>query len=122
MRLHEAVIQKTQRDRLIGHIARDSPAIEARERYPDTPRTLPKKKRCRKGPKAKRSLPSAPRSHSGEELACSLGGAPDTESVLRWSSKIDARIAVFGVNKSSKGHRSYWRGYKLHLDVAGGEI
>ena len=26
------------------------------------------------------------------------------------------------VKKSSKGHLSYWRGYKLHLDVADGQI
>ncbi len=27
-----------------------------------------------------------------------------------------------GVKKSSKGHLRYWRGYKLHLDVADGQI
>jgi hypothetical protein len=26
------------------------------------------------------------------------------------------------VKKSSKGHQQYWRGYKLHLDVADGQI
>src|SRR5579864_9468554 len=34
--VHEALIRETQRDRLIGHLARDSTAIEARERYPET--------------------------------------------------------------------------------------
>ena len=33
--LHEAVILATQRERLIGHIARDSTAIPARERFPE---------------------------------------------------------------------------------------
>ena len=33
--LHAAVIQATQADRLIGHIARDSTAIPARERIPE---------------------------------------------------------------------------------------
>jgi hypothetical protein len=32
---HEAVIQATQSQRLIGHISRDSTAIHARERYPN---------------------------------------------------------------------------------------
>lgn len=32
--LHEALITATQGDRLIGHISRDSTAIEARERFP----------------------------------------------------------------------------------------
>lgn len=27
-----------------------------------------------------------------------------------------------GVKTSSKGHQQYWRGYKLHLDVADGQI
>ena len=27
-----------------------------------------------------------------------------------------------GVEKSSKGHQQYWRGYKLHLDMADGQI
>src|SRR5580704_10914949 len=34
--LHEAVIAATQKQRLIGHIARDSTAIPVRERYPET--------------------------------------------------------------------------------------
>jgi hypothetical protein len=33
---HEALICETQKDRLIGHIARDATAIEARERKPET--------------------------------------------------------------------------------------
>src|SRR6516164_2121045 len=31
-RVHEALIQKTHKDRLVGHISRDATAIEARER------------------------------------------------------------------------------------------
>ena len=34
--VHEALIRETQQDRLIGHIARDSTAIEAREHFPET--------------------------------------------------------------------------------------
>jgi hypothetical protein len=34
--VHEALIASTQKDRLIGHIARDSTAIEAREHFPET--------------------------------------------------------------------------------------
>jgi transposase-like protein DUF772 len=36
-RLHEALILDTQQDRLIGHICRDSTAIEARERFDELP-------------------------------------------------------------------------------------
>jgi Transposase DDE domain/Transposase domain (DUF772) len=111
-RLHEAVIRKTQQDRLIGHIARDSTAIEARERYPDNPQPLPKKKRYQKGPKAKRSTPRAPRNHIEEQRRMSL------ERLL---AELPCSCSL-GVKKSSKGHLSYWRGYKLHLDVADGDI
>src|SRR5438034_36354 len=56
--VHEALIASTQKDRLIGHIARDSTAIEARERFPETPPTVaaaqpapstPRKKGRKKG-------------------------------------------------------------------------
>lgn len=111
-RLHEAVIAKTQRGRLIGHIARDSTAIEARERYPDQPQPAPRKKRYKKGPKAKRSTPRSPRSHIEEQR---LMKQEDLLAEL-------PRDCSLGVKKSSKGHLSYWRGYKLHLDVADGDI
>jgi hypothetical protein len=32
------------------------------------------------------------------------------------------RHCSIGVKTSSKGHQQYWRGYKLHLDVADGQI
>lgn len=35
--VHAALIQETHKDRLIGHVARDSTAIEAREHYPESP-------------------------------------------------------------------------------------
>lgn len=38
-RLHAALIVQTQAGRLVGHIARDSTAIEARERFEGTPNT-----------------------------------------------------------------------------------
>lgn len=32
------------------------------------------------------------------------------------------RTCSIGAKKNSKGHEIYWRGYKLHLDVADGQI
>lgn len=111
-RLHVAVIEKTQQGRLIGHIARDSTAIEARERYPDNPQPLPKKKRYKTGPKPKRSTPRSPRNHIEEQRLM------QRDALLAEL----PRDCSLGVKKSSKGHLSYWRGYKLHLDVADGDI
>ena len=77
--------EKTQKDRLIGHIARDSTAIEARERYPENPQPPPKKKRYQKGPKAKRSTPRAPRNHIEEQRRMSLDGCwPSCLAVAAW--------------------------------------
>ena len=52
--LHAAVIQATQSERLIGHVARDSTAIVARERVPEAlmeKKRAAKKQRKRKRPK-----------------------------------------------------------------------
>jgi len=85
-RLYEALIEATQKERIIGHIARDSTAIEARERYPENPPPKRKRKRYKMGPKAKRNMPASPRNNieaqrrmsTAEVLAelprhCSLG-------------------------------------------------
>lgn len=111
-RLHEALIESTQKDRLIGHIARDSTAIEARERFPEN--VPPPATRCKhkRGPKPKRSTPRAPRSRIEEQRRM-----PVSEMLSQLP-----RHCSLGVKKSGKGHLSYWRGYKLHLDVADGQI
>jgi len=106
-RLHQALIAETQRDRLIGHIARDWTAIEARERYEGTKSAQQKRKRRPK------RCPASERGTRLERqrrptLAQQLASLP--------------RTCGIGVKKSSKGHLSYGRGYKLHLDVADGQI
>jgi hypothetical protein len=109
-RLHEALIRNTQQDRLIGHIARDSTAIEARERYDTLPKHKPLPKR-RRGAAGKKG-PLLPGRRLPRQRRQSL---PEMLSEL-------PRHCSLGVKKSSKGHQQYWRGYKLHLDVADGQI
>src|SRR5258708_32284544 len=74
--VHEALIRETQGDRLIGHIARDSTAIEARERFPETDRPHPTQavapvppKRSKKGSRGphKRRKGGKPRRKSNPE-------------------------------------------------------
>lgn len=109
-RLHEALIRDTQPDRLIGHIARDSTAIEARERFDTEPAVKP--------------LPRRPRGRPRK------GCKPLPANRLKRQRKqsIDAMLRELpqhcglGVKTSSKGYQQYWRGYKLHLDVADGQI
>lgn len=115
---HEALVRATQEDRLIGHIARDSTAIEAREHFPDPAPPKPPKvsRRPRKG---FRRLSAAQRlAQTGTRLEKQLASK---DSALKMLAEIPKTCSI-GVKTNSKGHQTYWRGYKLHLDVADGQI
>lgn len=109
-RLHEALVLHTQQGRLVGHIARDSTAIEAREHFEGMPKhkSIPKRKRGRPR-QAERAL-------SGRRLP------RQRRQTLPEMLEELPRHCSLGVKKSSSGHQRYWRGYKLHLDVADGQI
>lgn len=108
---HEAVIKATQSQRLIGHISRDSTAIEARERYPESPLGKVRRVSGKRRRTAKKKVPS-------ESRLIKQAAGSDGEQMMR---ELPVRCSL-GVKKSSRGHQSYWRGYKLHLDVADGQI
>ena len=130
--VHEALIRETQQGRLIGHVARDSTAIEAREHFPESapkatgkaqrpaPPTTPKKrgpKRGRRGPhqrwKGGKPRPALP---VDTRLA-----RQRTMSLAEMLQDLPRNCDIGG-KKNSQGHTEYWRGYKLHLDVADGQI
>ena len=127
--VHETLIRETQKDRLIGHIARDSTAIEARERYPETQAQAATQELA---PKAARRR--GRRKGSGGEHARFKGGKrpykpqPDTRLERQRSMKLPEMLADLprqcdlGGKKDSHGNPHYWRGYKLHWDVADGQI
>jgi DDE family transposase len=112
-RVHEALIEKTQKDRLIGHISRDSTAIEVREK----PQVKPKTETAVEKPKLPRRKPGEPKrleqmkrierqaSMSAEEMLADL-----------------PRCCDVGTKTNSKGSKYVWIGFKLHLDVADGQI
>lgn len=110
-RVHEALIAQTQKDRLVGHICRDSTAIEARERpvkvvAPEKPKYKPgRPRKAEKRPqKEARRLEQQP----GISLEAMLSDLPQHCAV--------------GTKRNAKGHQESWTGYKLHLDVADGGI
>ena len=126
--VHEALIASTQKDRLIGHIARDSTAIEARERFPEAAPQASQKpastaRRKRGAPKGKRGPHQR---HKGGKP--SYQPKPDTrihrQRSMRLQPMLDElpRHCSLGVKTSHDGNQQYWRGYKLHLDVADGQI
>ncbi len=120
--LHEAVVAATQKERLIGHIARDSTAITVRERYPETAqqkaakqgKTKKKKKTGRRH--AKGSFNRAKASERGTRIQ------RQRHQKLDHMLKDLPRNCDMGAKTNSKGHEQYWRGYKLHLDVADGQV
>ena len=111
-RAHEALIRATHKDRLVGHISRDSTAIEAREKPARMAPTtkMPKRKRGRpkKGDAAPAKEPRRLERQAGMNLAQMLADLPKACNV--------------GSKRNSKGHTVSWIGYKLHIDTADGDI
>ena len=127
--VHETLIRETQKDRLIGHIARDSTAIEARERYPETPAEAaptPPEKVVARAPR-KRGAPRGPhKRYKGGKRP--YAPKSDTRLARQREMKLPEMLADLprqcdlGGKKDSHGNDHYWRGYKLHWDVADGQI
>jgi len=112
-RIHAAIIDTHLGNQLIGHICRDSTAITAREK--------PEKKavKAEATPPKKRGRPK-----KGEErikeptrLEKQSAGMSLTEM------KDDLPTACnVGTKRNSKGYKTSWIGYKLHIDAADGGI
>jgi Transposase DDE domain/Transposase domain (DUF772) len=110
-RLHEALIAATHQERLVGHISRDSSAIEVREKAvppPPSPAAKPKGQRRRKGEGAPDTAPRVIERQVTMSLEAMLAELP--------------RQCAKGVKRNAKGIKESWIGYKLHLDVADGGI
>jgi hypothetical protein len=100
----------TQQERLIGHIARDSTAIVARERRQAPPQRPVKAKRRRGRPR------QGERALSGTRLP-----RQRRQSLPQMLAELPRHCGL-GVKKGSSQHQQCWAGYKLHLDVADGQI
>jgi Transposase DDE domain len=109
-RVHEALVKGTHKDRLVGHISRDATAIEAREK--------PVKVAAPEIPKRKRGRPK-----KGEVVEKELRRLERQAamSVAEMVNDLPTHCAV-GTKRNAKGHTTSWIGYKLHLDVADGDI
>ncbi len=113
-RLHQALIQETHADRLVGHVSRDSTAIEAREKPVQqdepAPAALPKQKRGR--PRKGEVRPVKPLRRIERQPGMTL-----TQMLRDLPQHCDV-----GTKRNAKGHRESWIGYKLHMDSADGGI
>jgi hypothetical protein len=115
-RVHAALLAKHEQPRLVGHLSRDATAVVGRERVV-----------CKPEPEAKalRPTPKRGRPRRGEPRP------PKPLTRLQWQARtldLDAMLADLpsvcdrGCKRSSAGHVEYWKGYKLHVDWADGEI
>lgn len=112
-RVHAAAIQHWQSQRLVGHILRDSTAIEVREKpEPKPSATAPARRR----PHRKSGTIKNPELMTRIERQCS--GSMTLEEMLAEL----PRGCNVGCKPNSKGKKQFWTGYKLHLDVADGQI
>jgi hypothetical protein len=115
-RVHEALIVKTQKERLIGHISRDATAISARERpakRAGKPQPAPRKPGKPKQ-RRKRGEPKPPEQMTRIERQTSM-------TLAEMLADLPRQCAI-GCKTNSHGRKETWRGYKLHLDVADGQI
>jgi len=94
------------RDHIVGHVSRDSTAIEAREKATNTKKEVK--------PKGKRGRPpkgAEPRDKKQHVLEKQL-----EQSAEQAIGELNA-LCSWGCKRNSQGNNNYWKGYKLHLDV-----
>lgn len=112
-RIQEAFISEHYADEIVGHISRDSTAINAREK--------PEKKKPSKQVKKKRKRG---RPRKGEEVLKEKTRIEKqrTEMSLKEMIADLPNACNVGSKKNSKGNTAHWIGYKLHIDAADGGI
>jgi hypothetical protein len=108
--IHAVLIKDNLGERICGHVSRDSTAINGREK----PRKKPKKTKQKK----KRGRPR--KGEKREKVVRRLDVQP--EQTLEENIKGLPTFCNVGTKKNSKGYKSSWVGYKLHLDVIDGDI
>jgi len=115
-RIHAALIERALGGRIVGAIARDATEIEAREKPiqnkandgKDDPPPPRKRGRPRKGEERPKPEPTRIERQATQSLGEMLADLPTACDV--------------GCKKNSKGYKETWTGYKLHIDVACGQI
>lgn len=112
-RIHKAIIATYQSQRLVGHLSRDSTAIEAREKV-----AYVEKKKVIKKPRGRPKK---------EESPAVVKEVTRIERQLKMTTVTEMladlpKVCDVGTKVDSKGYKISWRGYKLHIDTADGDI
>jgi hypothetical protein len=130
--LHEALIKRTLADRIVGCVARDATEIDAREKPTKSGKSGPGP-----GDSTAPPPPSATPPAAAEPPAPRRRGRPKkgeerpkpatrlerqaTQSLPEMLAELPTGCDV-GSKRNSKGYKHSWTGYKLHIDVADGQI
>ncbi len=100
-RIHEALIRSCYENEVVGHISRDSTAIEARE-------AAVKKEENEEEEKAPKAPPMLERQRE-------MAGVDEMVDALPKECNV-------GCKRNARGRRQSWVGWKIHLDVADGGV
>jgi len=111
-RVQEAVVQNTRAQRLVGHILRDATAIPAHEKPAANQGAQPPVRRLHR----KAGTGKSPEQMTRVERQW-LGEMSLAEMLAELPKACDK-----GCKPNAHGRKEIWVGYKLHLDVADGEI
>ena len=111
-RVHAVMIERHFGEQLIGHISRDSTAIVGREKpiKPEAKKENTPKKRGRpkKGEERIKQPTRLEKQSAGLSLSEMKADLP--------------RVCNVGTKRNSKGYKTSWIGYKLHIDASDGGI
>ncbi len=105
---HAQIIDGYLGEQLIGHISRDSTSIHAREK-PE------KKEEAEKQPPRKRGRPKKGEERTKEPTRIEKQFSGMSISAMK--SDLPTACNV-GTKRNSKGYKTSWTGYKLHIDAA----
>ena len=108
-RLHEALIEHTMQEQLVGHVSRAATAIEGREKPTPKPKQPAKPKRKRGRPRKGEERPKEPSRLQRQQLA-----GRDADDLPHGCD--------VGTKRNAKGYKESWIGYKLHIDAGDGGI
>lgn len=112
--VHESTINNHMSDRLVGHISRDSSKIDAREKQTAKPAVKEESKPKRKRGRPKKGALVTPKEPTRIQRQQSMTIEEMLDDLPTVCDK--------GTKTNSKGYKESWNGFKLHLDVADGQI
>lgn len=112
-RVHAHMVKATLGEQLIGHISRDSTAIEVRETIAKKDKALTAAASIK--PKRKRGRPAIGEVRTPPEP--SALERQRSQTLDQMIGELDTACAT-GTKKNAQGYKISWKGYKLHLDTA----